>query len=166
MAHQEKIDMARPRKIEEKEAQAVVASMVAKPVELHIEEMPLTSLAEYMRYNRRAREENKRLKLLRYPIKQCPIELHPHERVVFGRNDQPTNPLPVFLSNEMIHFDRTKPRDQLRPGQAYDLPRCIIQHLSERGTPVWQWFENPDGSKETRKASTSPRFSLRTVYAE
>lgn len=158
--------MARPRKVEEQEVKEVVASMVAKPESVEIEDMPLTNLGEYMRYNRKARELNKKLKILRYPIKQCPVELHPHERVVFSRNDQPTNPLPVFLSNEMIHFDRTKPRDQLRPGHTYDLPRCVIQHLSERGTPVWKWFDNADGSKETRKESVTPRFALRTVYAD
>jgi len=158
--------MARPRKVEEQEAKDVVASMVAKPESVEIENMPLTNLGEYMRYNRRARELNKKLKILRYPIKQCPVELHPHERVMFGRNDQPTNPLPVFLSNEMIHFDRTKPAEQLRPGKIYDLPRCVIQHLSERGTPVWKWYDNADGSKETRKESVTPRFSLRTIYAD
>mgnify|MGYP001612653150 CR=1 FL=1 len=158
--------MARPKKTEEVQAKELVAAMVEKPAEVDIEDMPLTNLGEYMRYNRRARELNKKLKILRYPIKQCPVELHPHERIVFGRNDQPTNPLPVFLSNEMIHFDRTKPNDQLRPGKSYDLPRCVIQHLSERGTPVWKWYENADGSKETRKESVTPRFSLRTVYAD
>ena len=66
----------------------------------------------------------------------------------------------------MIHYDRTKVKDQLRPGQAYDLPRCIIQHLSGKGVPQWKWFDNPDGSKETRKAGVTPRFALRTVYAD
>lgn len=158
--------MAKTRKAEEQEAEATVASMVAAPVEIDIEEMPLNTLADYMRYNRKARELNKKLKVLRYPIKQCPTELHPHERVIFTRNDQPTNPLPVYLSNEMIHFDRTARKDQLQPGKAYDLPRCVIQHLSEKGTPLWKWFDNPDGSKETRKAGVTPRFALRTVYAD
>lgn len=158
--------MARTRKADEQQAKEVLASMVAKPEEVEIEDMPLNTLGDYMRYNRRAREINKKLKVLRYPIKQCPVELHPHERVVFTRNDQPSNPLPVFLSNDMIHFDRTKRKDQLMPGQTYDLPRCVIQHLSEKGTPLWKWYDNPDGSKETRKAGMTPRFALRTVYAD
>jgi len=158
--------MARTRKADEEQSKQLVTEMATQTAPLEIEQMPLDTMADYMRYNRKAREINKRLRVLRYPIKQCPIELHPHERVVFTRNDQPTNPLPVYLSNDMIHFDRTALRDQLIPGQAYDLPRCVIQHLSERNVPVWQWFENPDGSKETRKASVTPRFSLRTVYAD
>lgn len=158
--------MARPRKQLEPQAETLVNSMVEKKAEVNIEDMPLTTLGEYMRYNRKARELNKKLGVLRYPIKQCPVALHPHERVVFTRNDQPTNPLPVFLSNEMIHFDRTARKDQLIPGQTYDLPRCVIQHLSERNVPVWKWFDNPDGSKETRKAGTNPRFALRTIYAD
>ena len=158
--------MAKTRRAEEAEAKEVVASMVSKPEEVEIEDMPLNTLADYMRYNRKAIELNKKLKILRYPIKQCPIELHPHERIVFTRNDQPTNPLPVFLSDDMIHFDRTKLKDQLRPGQAYDLPRCIIKHLAEKGVPQWGWFDNPDGSKETRKKGVTPRFALRTVYAD
>lgn len=158
--------MARPRKIEEAEAEKVVSEMVSKPKDVEIEDMPLNTLADYMRYNRKAREINKKLKVLRYPIKQCPVELHPHERIVFTRSDQPSNPLPVYLSNEMIHFDRTRLRDQLIPGQVYDLPRCIIQHLSDRCVPIWKWFDNPDGSKETRKAGATPRFALRTVYQD
>lgn len=158
--------MARPRKSEDDMAQDVVASMVTKPEEVNIEDMPLNTLGDYVRYNRKAREMNKKLKILRYPIKQCPTELHPMERVVFGRNDQPTNPLPVFLSNDLIHFDRTKPRDRLIPGQTYDLPRCIVDYLSKKGTPIWKWYDNPDGSRETRKASVTPRFSLRTIYKD
>jgi hypothetical protein len=162
----ERNKMARPRKTEEEVAKDVVTSMVAKEEPVAIEDMPLNSLGDYMRYNAEARKLNKKLKILRYPIKQCPIELHPMERVVFGRNDQPDNPQPVFLSNDMIHFDRTKPVDQLRPGQTYDLPRCVVKHLAELGNPIWKWFDNPDGSRETRKASVTPRFSLRTVYKD
>ena len=159
--------MARPRKTtDEQLAKDVVASMVPKAEPIDIEDMPLNSLGDYMRYNKRARELNKKLKILRYPIKQCPIELHPMERIVFGRNDQPTNPLPVYISDDMIHFDRTKPRDRLIPGQTYDLPRYVVDYLSKKGTPVWQWFDNPDGSRETRKVSTTPRFALRTIYKD
>lgn len=158
--------MAKTTKTQEKHAEEMAASMIDKPEEINIEDMPLNTLADYMRYNRKAREINKKLKLLRYPIKQCPAELHPHDRVVFTRNDQPTNPLPVFLSDDMIHYDRTAPKDQLRPGQSYDLPRCVIKHLADKGTPVWKWFDNPDGSKETRRAGFTPRFALRTIYAD
>ncbi len=156
--------MPRPRKSENQVAKEVVESMVPKQEPVDIEDMPLNSLGDYMRYNKRARELNKKLKILRYPIKQCPVELHPMERVVFGRNDQPTNPLPVFISDDMIHFDRTAPRDRLIPGQTYDLPRYVVSYLAAKGTPVWKWYDNPDGSRETRKESTTPRFSLRTIY--
>jgi len=131
-----------------------------------IDQMPLDSLSDYIRYNREARKLNKQLKICRYPAKPCPVELHPTEKVVFNRKDQPTNPLPVFLSNDMIHFDRTKPKDQLVPGKTYDLPRCIIAYLSKKGNPNWQWFDNADGSRETRVASMDPRFALRTIYED
>jgi len=130
-------------------------------VKMPIEDMPLTSLREYRLYNEEARKLNKKLKICRYPIKQCPVELHPKQRVVFGRNDQPSNPLPVFVSNHLIHYDET-----LIPGKSYDLPECIINHLSEKGTPVWKWFDSPDGSKETRISHKEPRFQIRTVYQE
>lgn len=133
----------------------------AEVQKMAIEEMPLTNIREYRLYNEEARRINKRLKILRYPIKQCPIDLHPKQRIVFGRNDQPSNPLPVFLSNHLIHFDMT-----LIPGKTYDLPECIINHLADRGTPVWKWIDLPDGSKETVISHKEPRFSLRTVYQE
>jgi len=167
MENQEKTTMAR-KKLSDEEAATALTAQMTTPVaeEVDVEDMPLVTLTDYMRYNRRAREMNKRLKILRYPCKVPPTELHPHERVVFTRNDQPSNPLPVFLSNDMIHYDRTKLKDQLVSGKTYDLPRVIIQHLAEKGVPLWKWFDNPDGSKETRKAGVTPRFSLRTVYAD
>ena len=163
--------MGRPKKSspyesDEQKASEVVASMIPKKEPVDIDDMPLNSLGDYMRYNAKARELNKKLKILRYPIKQCPVELHPMERVVFGRNDQPTNSLPVYISDHMIHFDRTAPRDRLIPGQTYDLPRYVVDILSKKGTPVWKWYDNPDGSKETRISHKEPRFTLRTVYAE
>ena len=133
----------------------------AEKQKLPIEEMPLNSIRDYRLYNEEARRLNKKLGICRYPIKPCPIELHPKQRVVFGRNDQPSNPLNVYLSNHLIHYDET-----LVPGKTYDLPECVINHLASKGNPVWQWFENSDGSKETRIASYTPRFSLRTIYRE
>jgi len=128
---------------------------------LPIEEMPLNSIRDYRLYNEEARILNKKLKINRYPVKQCPVDLHPKQKVVFGRNDQPSNPIKVFVSNHLIHFEET-----LIPGKSYELPECIINYLAEKGTPVWKWFDNADGSKETRISHKEPRFALRTVYSE
>jgi len=128
---------------------------------LPIEDMPLTTLREYRLYNEEARKMNHRLKMHRYPIKQCPIELHPKQRVIFRSNDQPNNPQKVHLSNEMIHFDAT-----LIPGKEYDLPECVVHHLATRENPEWGWFDNPDGSRETRIKSKKPRFSLTPIYRD
>jgi hypothetical protein len=126
-----------------------------------IEEMPLTSYEEYKAYNKAAREANKKLKELRYVCKPCPVELHPHVRVKFSRNDQPNNMLPVYLSNHLIHFDM-----KLYPGQIYDLPQCIVNYLSEKGVPVWKYVEGKDGRRETVKSHNDPRFSLNVIYQE
>jgi len=128
---------------------------------LPIEEMPLETIRDYRLYNEEARKLNKKLRLCRYPIKQCPVELHPKQRVKFGNNDQSMNPVPVFLSNHLIHYDQ-----KLMPGRTYDLPECIVHYLSEKGYPVWDWVTLPDGSKETRMTGKKPRFSLTTVYQE
>jgi len=126
-----------------------------------IRSMPLTTYREYQEYNKAAREANKKSGYCRYEIKPCPEDLHPKQRIIFGRNDQPSNPLPVYLRNDKIEYKKT-----LIPGKTYDLPHCICEYLSGKGTPEWKWYDNPDGSRETRKASTTPRFALRTVYAE
>lgn len=123
--------------------------------------MPLTTFREYQEYNTAARKANKKYKYCRYEIKPCPEELHPKQRVIFNRNDQPSNPLPVYLRNHLIEYKNT-----LIPGKEYDLPHCVINHLSEKGVPVWKWFDNPDGSRETRIESYKPRFSLRTVFKD
>lgn len=128
---------------------------------LPIEDMPLNTFRDYRLYNEEARKANKRLKMCRYPIKQCPVELHPHSRVKFGNNDKSMHPVKVFLSNHLIHFD-----ESLTPGKEYDLPECVIHHLSEKGYPQWAMVKNPDGSTDTRIVGKAPRFSLTTVWNE
>jgi hypothetical protein len=126
-----------------------------------IDEMPLNTYEDYKGYNRAARKQNKRLKICRYPCKPCPVDLHPKERIVFGRTDQPLNALPVYLSNHLIHFDQV-----LYPGKTYDLPRVVINYLADKGVPNWKWFPNADGSMETRGCKMDSRFTLRTTYSE
>jgi len=144
-----------------KENSAVLDDMFVKEEKSDIESMPLNSIRDYRLYNEAARKENKKLRLNRYKIKQCPVELHPKQRVVFGRVDQPTNPLKVYLSNELIHFD-----EKLIPGQTYDLPQCVVSYLAEKGSPVWGWVDLPNGERETRMISKTPRFTLRTIYEQ
>ena len=133
----------------------------AEQEKVAIEDMPLESLRDYRLYNEEARKLNKKLRTCRYPIKQCPVELHPKQRIKLANNDQTLIPVPVYLSNHLIHFD-----EKLIPGKVYDLPECIVHYLSEKGYPVWDWVNLPDGSKETRMVGKKPRFSLTTVYAE
>lgn len=123
-----------------------------------IEDMPLETLRDYRLYNEEARKLNKKLRMCRYLIKQCPVELHPKQRIKFGNNDKSMNPVPVFLSNHLIHFD-----EKLQPGKVYDLPECIVHYLSEKGYPVWGWVTLKDGSRETIATEKSPRFSLTLV---
>jgi len=90
---------------------------VAEEEKLPIENMPLETLRDYRLYNEEARKLNKKLRMCRYPIKQCPVELHPKQRIKFGNNDKSMNPVPVFLSNHLIHYD-----EKLIPGHIYDIP--------------------------------------------
>ena len=129
------------------------------PEKLAIDDMPLNSYSDYIRYNREARAMNKKLRIARYPIKPCPIDLHPKEKIVFGRVDQPENMCQVKLSNDLIDFEA-----KLYPGKEYELPRCVVEFISSRGTDKWEWKTHPDGSKETYKVGKIPRFALRTVY--
>lgn len=126
---------------------------------LPIEDMPLETLRDYRLYNEEARKANKRLRVCRYPIKQCPPELHPKQRIKIETTDGSRNTIPVFVSNHLIHYD-----EKLTPGKVYDIPECILSYLSEKGYPIWGWLNLADGSKETRQVDKKPRFSLTTVY--
>lgn len=163
---------AKPSKSKRLKDQRVPASILEQTLEspdlkakidesIAIDEMPLETIRDYRLYNERARKENKKLRICRYPIKPCPVELHPKQRVIFRRNDQPTNALPVFLSNALIHYD-----EMLYPGETYDLPECIVAYLSDKANPVWGWVDLADGSRETRIVNKLPRFSLTPVYGE
>lgn len=129
--------------------------------QIAIEEMPLTSIRDYRLYNEAALAANKKARKCIYPIKPCPIELHPKQRIIFNRNDQPSNPLKVFLSDSKIHFDET-----LYPGKTYDLPEYVIHYLSEKANPIWGWVDLPNGERETRVVNKEHRFQLRTIYQE
>jgi len=148
--------MARPKKTEN--TMELKLSAAEEP-RLSIEDMPLETMRDYRLYNEEATRLNKQLKMCRYPIKPCPVDLHPTERIVFQRKDQPTNPLKVFVSNDKIHFEKT-----LIPGKTYDLPKYIVSYLGDKGKSIWEWYENADGSRETRVAAKDPRFALKTVY--
>lgn len=132
-----------------------------KAEDVEIEDMPLNTIRDYRLYNEKARAMNKKLRICRYPIKPCPVELHPKVRVVFQRSDQPSNPLPVYKSDDKIHFDM-----KLYPGQTYDLPEYIFNYLQEKGYPIYKTITKPDGSTDTVLDHYAPRFALRTVYAE
>ena len=134
---------------------------LAKQEKLPIEEMPLTSIREYRLYNEEARKLNKKLRICRYPIKQCPVDLHPKQRIKFGNNDQSINPVKVFVSDHLIHFDET-----LLPGNVYDLPEYIVHYLSEKGYPVWERQTSRDGSVDTVCVGKKQRFSLTTIWKE
>lgn len=126
-----------------------------------IDDMPLTCLRDYRLYNEAARKENKRLGVCRYKIKPCPVELHPKQTVKFMRNDQPANPLKVFKSDDIIHFEQT-----LVPGKTYELPEYIVHYLSDKGNPIWKWYDLPNGERETGISHYVPRFSLTLAYSE
>lgn len=153
--------MARPKLNKETLEENVMQESLTKAVEekLPIEDMPLNSIREYRLYNEEARKQNKKLRMCRYPIKQCPVELHPKSRIKIDTVNGSRNPIPVFVSNHLIHFD-----EKLIPGKTYDLPDCIISYLSDKGNPIWGWVTLSDGSKETRQIDKTPRFSLTNVY--
>ncbi len=153
--------MARAKKsaVEEDVIGSTIKSVEAEKVA--IEDMPLNTLRDYRLYNDEARKLNKKLRLCRYPIKQCPVELHPKQRIKFGNNDQSIHPVKVFISNHLIHYD-----EKLTPGQIYEIPECVVHYLSEKGYPVWDWVTLSDGSRETRQVGKRNRFSLTTVYQD
>lgn len=133
--------------------------------ETPIEELPLETYRDYVRYNERARAANKKAKKLLYPMKQCPIELHPKQRIRFQRNDQPTNPLHVKKSNDIIDYEET-----LIPGRVYELPNVICDFLNKRGTPIWERKEKPkkpgqhEAEWETVLSGFKNRFALQAVF--
>lgn len=140
---------------------ATKVKAVQEPIEL--EDMPLTTLREYKAYNEAARKENKRLGkrggICVHPIKQCPVELHPKQRVILTNIKQPKNEIPVHLSNHLIHFD-----EKLTPNKEYDLPVVVVNYLAEKATPIRERLDNPDGTIDVRITGQEHRFSIRTVY--
>jgi hypothetical protein len=155
--------MAKHQHVAQRENPSVMDDSLQEAVKekLPIDEMPLENIRDYRLYNEEARKLNKKLRVCRYLIKQCPVELHPTQRVRFSNNDKSLNPIQVFVSNHLIHFDM-----KLEPGKTYDLPECIVHYLSEKGYPVWDWVTLKDGSRETREVNKTPRFSLTSIWKD
>lgn len=128
---------------------------------LPIDDMPLETLRDYLNYNEEARKLNKKLRLCKYLIKQCPSELHPHQKIKFSNNDKSTNPVRVHLSNHLIHYD-----ESLIPGNYYEVPECIANYLANKGYPIWDYKEDKNGARETYMVTKTPRFSITTVMKE
>lgn len=151
---------SRVKKAEEPKKDPMDAAL-SKHVDTDIAEMPLNTYEDYLKYNEAARKMNKKLRECRYPAKPCPIELHPKQKIVFMRKDQPRNPLKCLLSTAMIDFNET-----LIPGQTYELPLDVIDWLSRKGTPIWDYIEKPANKagqtkRETVQVGVDPRFALR-----
>jgi hypothetical protein len=144
----------RPRKVD------FIQEAIDKLPKDELAEMPLNTLDEYLAYNAKAREFNKKLGVCRYKVKQCPEELHPKERVMIRELNQKNNPIPVYLDNEKICY-----RKKLKAGEKYDIPKCVVEHIQNKGTEIWERIDNPDGSWETKCTGLTPRFSVRTVAA-
>ena len=155
--------MTKHKHVAQKEYENTIDDVInsSSAEKLPIEEMPLETLRDYRLYNEEARKINKKLRLNRYPIKQCPVELHPMQRIKFANNDKSMNPVPIFVSNHLIHYD-----EKFYPGRTYDVPECIIRYLAEKGYPVWDWVTLADGSRETQMTGKAPRFSITSVYQE
>lgn len=134
-------------------------SFIQEENKVSIDDMPLETLRDYRLYNDEARKLNKKARMCKHLIKQCPVELHPKQRVKLDTSDGSRHPIPVFVSNHLIHFD-----EKLTPGKVYDLPECIVAYLAEKGNPIWGWVNLPDGSKETRQIDKRPRFTITTVF--
>ena len=140
---------------------AMTTALATTPEKLSINDMPLETMRDYRLYNEEARRLNKALKKCVHKIIPCPESLHPKERVVFYRKDQPSNPLDVYISDEKIDF-----KMKLVPGKTYDLPKYVVSILASKGKAIWEWYDEADGSRNTRIAGKDPRFSLRPIYAE
>jgi len=159
--------MPRPKKIKASEQQVPasitkverILSATDTKSDISLDDMPLETLHDYIEYNKAARALNKKLKIYRHAMKQCPIELHPHETVEFTRNDQPNNKMQVYLCNAIIDF-----KLDIYPGKKHRLPRMVIEHLSKLGTPIWEVIDKKDGSRDTIQTGFTPRFALRTIY--
>lgn len=131
----------------------------------NLEEMPLETLEDYRARNAVARKLNKEAKSYLHRIIPCPVEKHPTQRVIITfTNSSMEADLPVKFSNADIDYYK-----KLRPNTKYDLPLVVIEHLSQRGSDVYDWKDSttPDvhegTKKETKVIGKNPRFAIRSV---
>lgn len=152
---------AKTKKVKEEVKEAPIEAVLAKHTDLDLAEMPLETYDDYVKYNAEARRLNKKFRECRYPPMQCPVELHPTQKIVFMRKDQPRNPLKVKRCTALLDYEET-----LIPGQTYDMPVEVVDWLAKKGTPIWDYIEKPgakagETKKETIQVGTDPRFALR-----
>lgn len=94
------------------------------------------------------RLENKKKKF------SAPAYSGPTKQMKFMRNDQPENPMNVYLRKvvynaeknckEMVDFRKT-----LVPGKAYELPDPVIDFLNTRSEPTYGERPDPENNRQT-----------------
>jgi len=145
------------------ESTTLVDEIVAerKRNEEDITTWPLKTMRDYIKYNEKARELNKKLKIERYELIPCPKELHPHEKVILNWVDGRSGDIPIDRSNHMIDF-----HEKITPGQPVSLPRYIVNYIQGKSTAQYDRVTLPDGTEDTREVGRIPRISVRTIYEE
>ncbi len=49
-------------------------------------------------------------------------------------------------------------------GQKYEIPRHVANWVESRGTPIYKWLPDGQGSMKKEQTGYTPRFSMRVVF--
>jgi hypothetical protein len=124
---------------------------------LDLSTLPLNTVEDYRKYNEEARKQKK-------PIKFCPNEFYPMEKIKFRRvdNQKGSSTKIRFRSGKyLIDFHA-----EIEDGAVVSLPRPVVEYLNTRQVDKYKQIKRPDGSSETVYSHSDPRFSCQPVYEE
>lgn len=69
----------------------------------------------------------------------------------------------------MHQFSYGTPTNKMRfsffHGGTYEVPRFIARHVESRGTPLYKWTPDGQGSMDKTPAGKKARFQMREVYS-
>lgn len=123
--------------------------------QIDLSTLPLETVDDYRNYNTEARKQKK-------PIKFCPPELYPMQKVKFRRVDNQkgsTTKIRFRSGKYLLDF-----KEEIPDGAELYLPTPVIDYINTRQVDKFKQIKHPDGSFETVFSHSEPRFTCQPIY--
>lgn len=146
-------EMAAAREAEVKEPTKVEAPIETQdpyPTDYEkIQDLPLDTYEDYVRYNECVRRRRKRTRKVDLPYKYAPHEVVHMTKVRLTRTKHRGNPININLRCTKNWVKMESPLEGYKDGEEVMIPTCFVDRINEMAEPKYKQIKYPDGSSST-----------------